>query len=217
MMTSILRFFPIALLALAGVVPAAFGQAVNSINFNYLYNLQSEVEMRLTPVVRGDSINLFFQIIANNPNNTRYIVHWEKRDSYAQRQGATLAEGDTLTLSNGWTTGNLKFTKPEKPWVLLARVTNPANGKKWYFIRQIESHYPVNGFITLAGVPQWLPFHQEMIAGAADCSAAMRVLDLALDDKDRNAVAVVGALLGRCQFHLSAAGQLVEGGKPLAQ
>lgn len=160
MMTSILRFFPIALLALAGVVPAAFGQAVNSINFNYLYNLQSEVEMRLTPVVRGDSINLFFQIIANNPNNTRYIVHWEKRDSYAQRQGATLAEGDTLTLSNVWTTGNLNFTKPEKPWVLLARVTNPANGKKWYFIRQIESHYPVNGFITLAGVPQWLPFHQ---------------------------------------------------------
>lgn len=64
---------------------------------------------------------------------------------------------------------------------------------------------------------EWLPFHQEMIAGAADCSAAMRVLDLALDDEDRTAVAVVGALLGRCQSHLTAAGQLVEDGKPLAQ
>ena len=64
---------------------------------------------------------------------------------------------------------------------------------------------------------EWLPFHQEMIAGAADCSAAMRVLDLALEDEDRNAVAVVGALLGRCQSHLTAAGQLVEDGKPITQ
>lgn len=154
------KFLPITLLALTGILSTSFGQAVNSINFNYLYNLQSEVEMRLTPVVRGDSITTYFQIIANNPNNSRYIIHWEKRDSYAQRQGITLAEGDTVILSNGWIAGNLKFVKPEKPWVLLARVTNPANGKKWYFIRQIESHFPVNGFISLAGVPQWKTFHQ---------------------------------------------------------
>jgi GWxTD domain-containing protein len=153
-------YLSMLLLTLAGRSLPASGQAVNAINFNYLYNLQGEVDMRITPVVYGDSVALHFQILANNPNNTRYIVHWEKRDSYAQRQGTTLVEGDTVTLSNGWQAGRLKFAKPDKPWVLLARITNPSNGKKWHFIRQIESHYPVNGFITLSGVPQWQTFHQ---------------------------------------------------------
>jgi hypothetical protein len=56
---------------------------------------------------------------------------------------------------------------------------------------------------------QWRPFHLEMIAGAADCNAAMRVLDLALENEDRSAVVVVGALLNRCQSHLTAAERLV--------
>jgi hypothetical protein len=56
---------------------------------------------------------------------------------------------------------------------------------------------------------KWAPFHREMTTGAADCNAAMRVLDLALDEEDRTAVSVVGALLNRCQSHLTAAEQLV--------
>ncbi|MCC6455675.1 MAG: hypothetical protein IT328_12065 [Caldilineaceae bacterium] len=56
---------------------------------------------------------------------------------------------------------------------------------------------------------KWAPFHREMTTGAADCNAAMRVLDLALDEEDRSAVSVVGALLNRCQSHLTAAEELV--------
>jgi hypothetical protein len=56
----------------------------------------------------------------------------------------------------------------------------------------------------------WAPFHREMTAGAADCNAAMRVLNLALEEEDRGAVSVVGALLNRCQLHLTAAEQLVD-------
>ena len=52
----------IFLLAMAGT-STVFGQAVNSPNFNYLHNLQSEVEMRLSPVVRGDSIVLYFSSV----------------------------------------------------------------------------------------------------------------------------------------------------------
>jgi hypothetical protein len=55
----------------------------------------------------------------------------------------------------------------------------------------------------------WRDFHGEMMAGAADCSAAMRVLDFALDEQDRSAVGVVSGLLTSCQSHLVAAQQLV--------
>lgn len=55
----------------------------------------------------------------------------------------------------------------------------------------------------------WRPFHEEMITGAADCSAAMRVLDLALEEQDRSVVPVVAALLNRCHAHIAAASKLV--------
>lgn len=52
-------------------------------------------------------------------------------------------------------------------------------------------------------------YHQRMLEGAADCSAAMRVLDLALDEQNRDAVLIVVSLLNRCQAHINAAGELV--------
>ncbi len=53
--------------------------------------------------------------------------------------------------------------------------------------------------VRLQPPPDWQPFHEQLAAGASDCSAAMRVLDLALDEQDREAVHVVAALLQRCQ------------------
>lgn len=52
-------------------------------------------------------------------------------------------------------------------------------------------------------------YHARMLEGAADCSAAMRVLDLALDEQNRDAVLIVVSLLNRCQAHINAAGELV--------
>jgi hypothetical protein len=80
---------------------------------------------------------------------------------------------------------------------------------------EVEAAYSL--LLRLQPDALWQPFHQEMIAGAADCSAAMRVLDLALDEQDRAAVPVVGALLNRCQSHITAAGQLVVNGTPVAR
>lgn len=60
---------------------------------------------------------------------------------------------------------------------------------------------------------KWASFHREMTTGAADCNAAMRVLGFAIEEQDRDAVGVVGALLGRCQSHLVAAEQLVKTAK----
>ncbi len=80
---------------------------------------------------------------------------------------------------------------------------------------EVEKAYAL--LLRLQPDDEWRPFHEELISGAADCNAAMRVLDLVLDEEDRSAVSVVGSLLGRCQSHLSAAGQLVTAGKPITQ
>ncbi len=133
-------------------------QAVNSINFSYLYNLQGEVEMQLHPVVKGDTIAVYFLLKANNATATSYIVQWEKKDSYSQRQGGIIRPHDTVSLSQGWLEGKFKFPKPAKPWILMAKVTNVSTSKSWSFIKQIEAHYPVNGLLEVSGLPQWLTY-----------------------------------------------------------
>lgn len=72
---------------------------------------------------------------------------------------------------------------------------------------RVESAY--TQLVRLEPTESWRAFHGEMTAGAAECSAAMRVLDLALEEQERNAVGVVSALLQRCQTHLATAQQLV--------
>ncbi len=151
-----MKFIPFWSLLLASLV--GHSQAVNSINFSYLYNLQGEVSMQLHPVVKGDSITVFYLLTASNPSVTSYLIQWEKKDSYSQRQGGIFMPRDTVALSKGSVEGKFRFLKPDKPWVLVAKVTNATSSKSWFFIKQIEAHYPVNGMLERSGLPQWLPY-----------------------------------------------------------
>ena len=84
-----------------------------------------------------------------------YLIDWERRDSYAQQKGTPITEKDSALVNqdpskkSGWFT----FPKPEKPWLLLARITNPATLQTWVFVKLIEANYPVNGFISDASGP----------------------------------------------------------------
>lgn len=72
---------------------------------------------------------------------------------------------------------------------------------------QVDSAYLA--LVRLDPPVAWIPFHDQLSASAGECSAAMRVLDLALDDQDGGAVRVVAALLHRCQTGLAAARALL--------
>ncbi len=133
-------------------------QSVSSINFNYWYNQQGEVSLQFYPVKQRDSIIVYYTLKTNNPSVTSYMVQWEKRESYNQRQGAIFLPNDTITLTGGKSDGIFRFSKPQKPWLLFAKVTNPGSGKTWYFFNQIEEHYPVNGFLEMNGEIQGRTF-----------------------------------------------------------
>jgi GWxTD domain-containing protein len=139
---------------------AGLAQSVSNINFNYWYNLQDEVDMQLHPVWQGDSLTVFYRLQLTIPSAaaSAYVLKWEKKDSYNQRQGAIIDPHDTVMLVNGIAEGQLRFSKPEKPWVLLVKVTQITTGKSWYFFKQIEAHYPVNGYLEKNGQKQWGSF-----------------------------------------------------------
>lgn len=143
------------LLFLITTVVAGYGQSVSSINFNYWYNLQGEVTVDIHPVRQRDSIAVFYELTTTNKNQTSYILQWEKRDSYNQRMGGIILPADSVVLQNGNVKGSFRFAKPEKPWLLVVKVTNPNTGKNWYFFKQIEAHYPVNGYLEQGGEKIW--------------------------------------------------------------
>ena len=133
-------------------------QSISSVNFNYLYNLQGEASIQFYPVKQRDSIIVYYTLRTNNPAVTSYMVQWEKRDSYNQRQGAIFMPNDTVRLTGGIAAGIFRFSTPAKPWLLTAKVTNKISGKAWYFFKQIEEHYPVNGFLEKNGEIQGRTF-----------------------------------------------------------
>ena len=137
---------------------SGFGQAVNSINFSYWYDPLSEVVLQMKPTNLGDRVVIFFRLHCNLAAPTPYLLKWEKKDSYAQRQGVAARHADTLTLSTSWTEGQFTFAKPVKPWLLAVKVINIGTGKSWYFFKQIEAHHPVNGYALLKGEKQWNPY-----------------------------------------------------------
>lgn len=143
-------------LLLISVLPVA-AQAVNSLNFNHWYDPLAEVVLQMKPVNYGDSIVVHCRIKCNNAVATPYLVKWEKRDSYAQRQGSSLGSTDTLSLSKNWTGKRFAFNKPPKPWLLVAKLVNIATGKTWQFFRLVEAHHPVNGYLEADGF-QWDSF-----------------------------------------------------------
>ncbi len=133
-------------------------QPVNGLNFEHIYDPLAEVVMQLNPVIYRDSVSVHYRLKTSNAAPTRYLIKWEKRESFGQRQGTAIGSADTLLLTKSWTTGQLPFVPPEKPWLLMVRVTNIATGKYFYFMRQVEAHYPVNGYLERAGVEEWDTF-----------------------------------------------------------
>jgi GWxTD domain-containing protein len=152
-----MRYF--TCLFLLAVVFGVRAQPLNKVNFNYLYNQKAEVEVHLNPVKLRDSITVFYTIRSITPGADKFLLQWEKNDSYAQRQGAVLKKLDTVRLTNGKSEGWLRFAKPSKPWVLVANITNMGMNQRWVYFCQIEEHFPVNGYLEKDGERQFQTYH----------------------------------------------------------
>lgn len=130
----------------------AHSQAVNRINLKYLYDPACEVSFSVKPVVSENQIRVFysFQTILKQVAANDYRIDWERRDAYTQQKGTAIIEKDSTLVNtdNSKRSGWLIFPKSEKPWLLIARVTNPSTLQTWVFVKLIEAKYPVDGFIT---------------------------------------------------------------------
>jgi GWxTD domain-containing protein len=136
------------LLTLFIIIQSGMGQAITSLNFNHWYNPQNEVSLRIH-LARGEKEMIVnYQLKTTQFPADKYSITWERRDSYSTREGASLTEKDTQSIMSGnQKVGLLTFPIPEKPWILLAKVTHIESQKSWYYFKLMEAIYPVKGWI----------------------------------------------------------------------
>lgn len=162
--------------ALITLVFLCNGQSISSINFKFLYNPQTEVEMILRPVAQKDSFRVFYRLRSSVQDKNAFVLQWEKRESYNQRQGGVFIANDTVRTANQEAEGSVLLVKPEKPWLLVVKVTSIGTGKSWMFSHLIEKHYPVNGYLESKGKKVWDPYVSASSAYTVRGSGSGRIL-----------------------------------------
>jgi len=137
---------PFLILTFIFAFAKSFGQSVAASNFNYWYDPQNEVELQLRPVRTANKIMVRYTLIARQGSPEKYAITWEARNAYTDREGVSIREKDSvLSMSGRDKRGVIVFDLPNKPWLLIGHVTN--GGRHWSYYKQIESIYPIDGWI----------------------------------------------------------------------
>jgi GWxTD domain-containing protein len=145
MLKSIMRRL-IILFLIAWPFQALFAQALNNINFRDLYNPDAEVSIILQPV-KTQKIEVYYKIRTTTLPLDNYTIAWEKRESFTQKEGSPITITDTLKTSDKIKEGVVSVDPPDKPWLLVVKVTNKETQKSWVSFKKIEANYPVSGWV----------------------------------------------------------------------
>ncbi len=162
----------IIFLILVVVSPVTFGQSVAASNFRYWYDPNNEVELQIRPIKAANAIMVRYTLIVRSGSPDKYSINWEGRNTYVEHQGVPIVEKDSvLSVQGQQRRGVIKFAIPNKPWVLVGKVTNNDSQKSWVYYKQIESIYPIDGWVeTSEGVitENHLSKNKEYVAKSAD-------------------------------------------------
>ena len=150
----------------------SFGQSVAASNFRHWYDPNNEVELQIRPIKAANQIIVRYTLISKQNSVNKYSIYWEGRNTYVEHQGVPIAERDSVISNTGIEKrGIIKFSVPDKPWLLVAKVTNNDNQRNWTYYKLIESIYPVDGWLeTKEGVitENHLSKNKEYTAHTAD-------------------------------------------------
>ena len=140
----------------------SFGQSLSNLNLNYLYDPQQEVRLSMEVVKEASQLSILFQLHSNTNQNAieNYKVDWQQWESFNSKQGITVEQVpmELPSVQKATQSGKFVFPVPEKPWVLVGKVTNTSSLKSWNFVQVIDSKYPVIGFIEDADGISLRPF-----------------------------------------------------------
>lgn len=148
------------------------GQSVAASNFRYWYDPNNDVELQIRPVRAANQIIVKYTLVVRHGSPDKYTIYWEGRNTYVEQQGVPIVEKDSVLSTHGLQRrGMIRFAVPNKPWLLVGKVVNNENQKSWVYYKQIESIYPIDGWLeTPEGVitENHLTKNREYVVKSAD-------------------------------------------------
>ena len=133
---------------------AATSQALEDINYGYLYQTASPFTFTLTPVRTANEWIILFELkLADGTRPVdEYTVQWEARDNLKDKVGRLLNEDSAVTVemvtSGAMIRGRVRFPQGAVSGVINARVVDLAMKQVWYYPLLLRSEYPVNSYLV---------------------------------------------------------------------
>lgn len=153
----------IPVLALLLLSASAYGQSLSSLNFNYWYDPNAEVELTIAPVKTSGKMLVYYQLTTNRKESPpeSYSIDWESRQTLTEKSGKPiLAKDSIISKSQNSIIGVLAFASESKLWHITAKITNTSNEHIFYFYKPMDPSWPVNNVISAGdnfGLKSFLP------------------------------------------------------------
>jgi GWxTD domain-containing protein len=135
---------------------SSFAQSLTSLNFNYWYDPNAQLEFTISPVKSGDNDLIYYRLLTNRKESPAdsYSIAWEIRSSLTERNGEPIKAKDSIVAKSvNSISGFIRVPLSTKLWYLVAKVTNTATQEFFQYYKPIDPLWPVNNMTLIEGQP----------------------------------------------------------------
>lgn len=144
-----IKMLPYALLVLS---ISGHGQALQEINYTYLYRTDNPFTFEMKPVMDQGSWTVFYELKATGTSQLEdYVVGWEKRTGMNDKRGEPVVEDSVVRIQRiqeqNSVSGYVRLPAEGAPGVLSAKIVDIEKKQAWYFPILLRQEYAVDGYL----------------------------------------------------------------------
>lgn len=132
----------------------ATGQALQDINYSYLYQTSGPFAFRTVPVRTPTTwfVHYELEITGGAGQADNYVIQWEWRDNLRDKNGDDIRSDSLVSIvqqgSGARITGTVRVPAGEVRGVLNARITGTAQKQVWNYPLLFPDNYPVDAVVN---------------------------------------------------------------------
>lgn len=130
-------------------------QALQNINYSYLYAAESPFTFEMKPILKNDHWRIFFQLHVRQPDVVsvdNYTIEWDLRDDLKQKEGVPVFKDTTkqppVAVIHGMMSGFIDLDKGPNNFIVVATVKDAVSKQAWVYYTPLADTYPVNGYLA---------------------------------------------------------------------
>jgi GWxTD domain-containing protein len=125
----------------------SYGQALRDVNYYYLYNAETPVDMSIKTVRAADGWKIFYKAtVRDTATASSYRIEWRVREALNTKDEIKISSLDTTAVSQ--LSGDFALESSLSGKIIVAKVINTEIRRAWMFYRILEPNYSVNVYLT---------------------------------------------------------------------